>query len=480
MATGSRIHPVILSGGAGTRLWPVSRAIFPKQLMPLTGEQSLLQETAARVSDPARFAAPLVICNEDHRFMVAEQLQRVGLTTAAIMLEPAARNTAPATCVAALQLLEADPEALMLLLPSDHFIADRAGFLAAVEEAAAAAAEGWLVTFGITPDRPETGYGYIDRAEPLAEGSRCHRVARFVEKPDVATAEGYLAAGTFAWNSGMFLFSAARLVEEIARFAPEILTACRQALGAKRHDLDFLRLGEEAFKASPSISIDYAVMEKAERCAVVPVDIGWTDVGSWSALWEIAGQDEAANGLSGDVVAIDTKGSYLRSEGPLIATVGVEDLVVVATGDAVLVCPKDRAQDTKKIVERLDSKARDEHLLHKKVFRPWGAYEGLDEGEGFQVKRLTINPGASLSLQRHRHRAEHWVVVQGTAEVTRDDEVFTLGENQSTYIPVGAVHRLRNPGDKPLHIVEVQSGAYLGEDDIERFEDNYGRTGTTD
>lgn len=479
MANPSKIHPVILSGGAGTRLWPVSRAIFPKQLMPLTGEQSLLQETAARVSDPARFAAPLVICNEDHRFMVAEQLQRAGLSNAEIMLEPAARNTAPATCAAALRLLEADSEAVMMLLPSDHFIADLAGFLEATDAAAVAAAAGWLVTFGITPKRPETGYGYIDRGPALADAARCHEVARFVEKPDLATAEGYLAAGTFAWNSGMFLFSAARLIEEMARFAPEVLEACRRALADKRHDLDFLRLGETSFTESPSISIDYAVMEKAERCAVVPVDIGWTDVGSWTALWEISEQDESLNGLMGDVVAVDTRGSYLRSEGPLIATVGVEDLVVVATTDAVLVCPKDRAQDTKKIVARLDSKARNEHLHHKKVFRPWGSYEALDEGERFQVKRLIINPGASLSLQRHQHRAEHWVVVQGTAEVTRDSEIFTLTENQSTFIPLGAVHRLRNPGRVPLHIVEVQSGGYLGEDDIERFDDNYGRTGTT-
>ena len=479
MAKPTKIHPVILSGGAGTRLWPVSRAIFPKQLMPLTGEQSLLQETAARVSDPARFAAPLVICNEDHRFMVAEQLQRAGLSKAEIVLEPAARNTAPATCAAALRLLEADPEAVMMLLPSDHFIADLEGFLEAIDAAAVAAAAGWLVTFGIAPKRPETGYGYIDRGPALADAARCHQVARFVEKPDLATAEGYLAAGTFAWNSGMFLFSAARLIEEMERFEPEVLGACRRALADKRHDLDFLRLGEAAFKDSPSISIDYAVMERADRCAVVPVDIGWTDVGSWTALWEISEQDEGRNGLMGDVVAVDTRDSYLRSEGPLIATVGVEDLVVVATSDAVLVCPKDRAQDTKTIVARLDSKARDEHLHHKKVFRPWGSYEALDEGERFQVKRLIINPGDSLSLQRHQHRAEHWVVVQGTAEVTRDSEIFTLTENQSTFIPLGAVHRLKNPGKVPLHIVEVQSGGYLGEDDIERFEDNYGRSGTT-
>ena len=469
---------MILSGGAGTRLWPVSRAIFPKQLMPLTGEQSLLQETAARVSETGRFAPPLVICNEDHRFMVAEQLHRAGLNEAEIMLEPAARNTAPATCVAALHLLDRDPEAVMLLLPSDHFIADQPGFLAAVARAAAAAEAGWLVTFGVTPDRPETGYGYIDRAEALDGLAGCHRIARFVEKPDRVTAEGYLAAGSYAWNSGMFLFKAARLVEEMAVFAPDVLEACRAAIAEKHQDLDFIRLGEAAFTASPSISIDYAVMEKAERSAVVPVDIGWTDVGSWSALWEIADQDEARNGLSGDVVAVDTSGSYLRSEGPLIATVGVEDLVVVATSDAVLVCPKDRAQDTKKIVAQLDSKARDEHVHHKKVFRPWGSYEAMDEGERFQVKRLIINPGASLSLQRHWHRAEHWVVVQGTAEVTRDKEVFHLTENQSTFIPLGAIHRLRNPGKTPLHIVEVQSGSYLGEDDIERFEDNYGRAGT--
>jgi len=472
------IHPVILSGGAGTRLWPVSRAVFPKQLMALAGEQSLLQETAARFADPQRFAPPMVICNETHRFMVAEQLRQAVLPPGDIVLEPAARNTAPAACVAALRLLEADPEALLLLLPSDHFIADRAGFLAAVEQAAAAARDGWLVTFGVRPDRAETGYGYILQAEALAGCAGCHQVARFVEKPDRATAEGYLAEGGYAWNSGMFLFRAARLVEEMARLEPAVLAACRQALALKRHDLEFLRLDEAAFAASPSISIDYAVMERAERAAVVPVDIGWTDVGSWAALWEIAERDAAGNGLLGDVVAVDTRSSYLRSEGPLIATVGVEDLVVVATVDAVLVCPRARAQDAKKVVESLDGDARKEHVHHRRVYRPWGSYEAIDEGTGFQVKRLVINPGASLSLQRHRKRAEHWVVVQGTAEVTRDAEVFTLEANESTYIPLGAVHRLRNPGTAPLHIIEVQSGAYLGEDDIERFEDNYGRTGT--
>ncbi len=479
MSESARIYPVILSGGAGTRLWPVSRAVFPKQLMPLTGEESLLQETAARVADPAKFAPPLVVCNEEHRFMVAEQLRRASLPSSEILLEPAGRNTAPAACVAALHLLERDPEAVMILLPADHFVADVDRFLADVDRALAAARAGWLVTFGATPNRPETGYGYILQGDPLESLPGCHRVESFVEKPDLATAQRYLEAGGYAWNSGMFLLSAARLLQEMERFAPQVVTACRQALAGRRRDLDFVRLEQAAFEASPAISLDYAVMERAERSAVVPIDIGWTDVGSWAAMWEIADRDTAENGTLGDVVAIDTSGCYLRSEGPLIATVGVEDMVVIATSDAVLVCPRDRAQESKKVVESLAAKARSEHLHHTLVYRPWGSFEALDEGEGFQVKRLIVNPGASLSLQRHRQRAEHWVVVKGSAEVTRDGEIFTLLPNQSAFIPIGATHRLRNPVKVPLHIVEVQSGTYLGEDDIERFEDNYGRAQTT-
>jgi mannose-1-phosphate guanylyltransferase/mannose-6-phosphate isomerase len=474
LAATGKIHPVILSGGAGTRLWPLSRALYPKQFMALAGETSLLQQTAARVADPARFAAPLVVCNDEHRFLVAEQLRARGISASGILLEPVARNTAPAACVAALRLAEQDPGALMLLLPSDHYIADRDGFLQAVARAAGAAAEGWLVTFGVTPDRPETAYGYIRRAEALA-GHGCHRVARFVEKPDLKTAEGYLAGGDYVWNSGMFLFAAGRLLEEIARLEPDMLDACREALDKAAVDLDFLRLDPAGFARAPAASIDYAVMEKTDRAAVVPVEIGWTDVGSWDALWQVSATDEAGNALEGDTIAVDSRKTYLRSEGPLIAALGVENLIVVATADAVLVCPLDRAQDVRALVQRLDAAGRDEHQVHTKVYRPWGCYQGIDAGDGFQAKRLTIKPGASISLQRHRHRAEHWVVVQGVAEVTRDGEVFTLEANQSTYIPPGTKHRLKNPGHDTLHIVEVQSGDYLGEDDIERFEDLYGR-----
>ncbi len=470
-----KIHPVILSGGAGTRLWPLSRALYPKQLIALVGDTSLLQQTVARVTDPGRFAAPLVVGNDEHRFLVAEQLRTLDVRAADVLLEPVPRNTAPAACTAALRLAGHDPEALMLLLPSDHYIADPEGFLHAVDQAAAAAADGWLVTFGVTPDRPETGYGYIRSAEPLTGLDGCRRVARFVEKPDRETAEGYLASGGYAWNSGMFLFSAGRLLEETTRLAPAMVEACREALEAAVGDLDFLRLDAEAFARAPAVSIDVAVMEKTDRAAVVPVDIGWTDVGSWDALWQVAETDDDGNACEGDVVAVDSRRNYLHSDGRLLAVLGVEDLIVAVTADAVLVCPRARAQEVGGLVERLKAEGRSEPRAHARVHRPWGSYQGIDSGPGFQAKRLTVDPGASISLQRHRRRAEHWVVVRGTAEVTRDDEVFTLEANQSTYIPLGARHRLRNPGTEPLHIVEVQSGDYLGEDDIERFEDLYGR-----
>ena len=474
MATTGKIHPVILSGGAGTRLWPLSRALYPKQFMSMVGETSLLQQTAARVADPARFAPPLVVSNNEHRFLVAEQFRGQGISTDEILLEPVARNTAPAACVAAIRLAERDPDDLMLLLPSDHYIVDRDGFLDAVAQAAVAAAEGWLVTFGVPPERPETGYGYIRRGEALAVRG-CHRVARFVEKPDLETAKGYLAGGEYLWNSGMFLFAASRLLDEMARLQPDVLDACRGALDKATADLDFLRLDAAAFGAAPAASIDYAVMEKTDRAAVVPVEIGWTDVGSWDALWQVSATDATGNAQEGDTIVVDSRNTYLRSEGPLVAALGVENLIVVATADVVLVCPLDRAQDIRALVDRVAAAGRDEHRVHTKVYRPWGSYQGIDAGQGFQAKRLTIKPGASISLQRHRHRAEHWVVVQGIAEVTREGEVFTLCANQSTYIPPGSKHRLKNAGREALHIVEVQSGDYLGEDDIERFEDLYGR-----
>lgn len=467
------IIPVILSGGGGTRLWPMSRRAFPKQLLALGGERSLLQETLLR-ADGADFAPPLVICNEEYRFLIAQQAQDLGLR-GQVIIEPTGRNTAPAVAVAALHGGRDDADALLLILPSDHMIADVDGFRAMVARGARAAEAGWLVTFGVTPDRAETGYGYIKRAEALDAAPGCFRVERFVEKPDQETAEGYLASGDFAWNSGMFLVSARTLLDEMRRLEPAIVTACEAALAAADQDLDFLRLGAAEFSESPSISLDHAVMEKTERAAVVPADIGWSDIGSWDALWRMSASDGEGNTQVGDVLSIDSRGNYLHSEKQLLATLGVEDLAVVATSDAIMVCPRERSQEVRDLVALLDRGERAEAEHHRRVFRPWGSYESIDTDGGFQVKRLIVLPGASISLQRHRHRAEHWVVVQGTAEVTRDEEVFQLQVNQSAYIPIGAVHRLRNPGDQDLHIIEVQCGDYLGEDDIERFEDNYGR-----
>ncbi len=472
--TAVTIHPVILSGGGGTRLWPLSRAALPKQLIALTGETSLLQETMARVQG-APFAAPLVIGNQETRFLVAEQLREAGIAPVEMVLEPVGRNTAPAALVAALLLGEDNGDALILLLPSDHVIADTAGFRQAAEQAASAAKAGWLVTFGIAPDRAETGYGYIQRAEELDGSPGCFRVARFVEKPDAAAAEAYISSGEYAWNSGMFLFSARAMVEQMTKLAPDVVVAGRTAVERATRDLGFLRLDEEAFAASPSVSLDVAVMERTDRAAVLPVDIGWSDVGSWDALWHLCTLDGEDNAKVGDVLAVDTRGSYLHSEGRLLAALGLDGVVVVVTSDAVLICPRDRAQEVRDLVEQLDRAGRDERQHHRRVYRPWGSYQPTDSSEGFQVKRLILNPGASISLQRHRHRSEHWVVVRGTAEVTRGEEVFELRANESTHIPVGTVHRLRNPGEEPLHIVEVQCGDYLGEDDIERFEDVYGR-----
>ena len=480
MSPHPRIHPVILSGGSGTRLWPVSRQLYPKQLLPLIGEDSMLADTALRVGDSARFGPPTVICNEEHRFLVAEELrtagERTGQGSGRIVLEPVGRNTAPAAAAAAVHLAAQDPDALMLLLPSDHVIAAVDAFVHAVDRAAAAAGEGWLVTFGMSPTRAETGYGYIRQGDALDGLDGCRRVAEFVEKPDRATAERYLADGGYAWNSGMFLLPVRTLLAEMERLQPEALAAARGAVERAREDLDFLRLDTDAFQAAPSISIDNAVMEHTERAAVVPAEIGWSDVGSWASLWEIAAKDGDGNAVSGDVVTQDARNCLLRSDQHLLAAIGVEDLVVVAQDDAVLVVPRARAQDVGAFAKRLNADGRSEAELHSTVYRPWGSYQGIDLGERFQVKRLTVSPGSRLSLQSHRHRAEHWVVVEGVAEVTCDDEVFQLHPNQSTYIPLGAVHRLANPGAQPLHVIEVQSGDYLGEDDIERYEDVYGRS----
>ncbi len=469
------VHPVLLSGGSGTRLWPASRSLYPKQLLPLVGERTMLQETALRTAGEM-FAAPTVICNDAHRFVVAEQLHLVGLPPRRIILEPVGRNTAPAAALAALDLATAGPGALLLLLPSDHRIADRAAFHAAVDRAAAAARAGHLVTFGIHPERPETGYGYIRRAaDPLAGLDDVYAVDSFVEKPDQETAESYLASGAHVWNSGIFLFQVSAFLNEVERLRPDILDACRAALAGSRDDLDFLRLDEDAFAACPSDSIDYAVMERTRAAAVVPVDMGWSDVGSWNTLWEVSGKDAQGNVLKGDVTAIDAADSYIASDGPLVAALGVRDLVVVVNDDSVLVVPRGRAQEVKDIVADLKRRDRPQHVTHSTVFRPWGHYTGIDAGERFQVKQITVKPGARLSMQMHHHRAEHWIVVQGTAKVTRNGEAYLVFENESTYIPVGSSHSLENPGKVPLRLIEVQSGSYLGEDDIVRFDDIYGR-----
>lgn len=468
------LHPVILSGGVGSRLWPLSRSLFPKQLLALAGDHSLIQDTVLRAAGPA-FEEPLIVCNVEHRFLIAEQMRAAGQTPGAIVLEPMGRNTAPAAAVAALMLAEKDPDAILLLMPADHVVRDIDAFQRAADSAAAAAARGHLVTFGITPRGPETGYGYVQRGAPLSENGRTFAVRRFVEKPDAATAAGYIQAGDYYWNSGMFAFQASSFIAELERLEPAMVTSCRAAVRSGKQDLDFFRLEPAAFEACKSISIDYAVMEHTPKAAIVPVEMGWSDIGSWEALWDASDKDIGGNALKGDVLHHATRNSYLRSEGPLVAAVGVEDLVVVATKDAVLVSRKDASQDVKKIVEQLDQSGRELHVTHRKVFRPWGAYEGLDIGENFQVKRITVNPGAKLSLQMHHKRAEHWVVVSGVARVTRNEEVFTLRENESTFIPLGATHRLENIGSDPLHLIEVQSGHYLGEDDIVRFEDSYGR-----
>ena len=466
----SNLQVVLLSGGSGTRLWPLSREAYPKQFLPLAGEETMLQDTWRRVA-PLADGAPIVVANEEHRFLAAEQLRLAGVESAAIVLEPAGRNTAPAIAAAALQAIAGGDDRLLLVLPSDHVVRDVDAFQAAVRQAMPAAAQGALVTFGIVADTPETGFGYIQAG--AGEGVR--PVLRFVEKPDADTARGYLDSGDYYWNSGMFLFRASRYLEELERFQPEIVAAVRKAFDAAARDGDFVRLDKDAFAASPSDSIDYAVMESTDRAMVLPVDIGWNDVGSWSALWEVSKQDDDGNAGQGDVIAVDSRNSYAYSR-RLVALVGVDDLVVVETDDAVLVARKDRVQQVKEVVARLKADERSHAVLHREVHRPWGSYDSIDQDDGFQVKRIKVKPGGRLSLQSHKHRAEHWIVVRGTARVTRDNGVFELHANQSTYIPLGAKHRLENPGDEMLELIEVQSGDYLGEDDIVRYEDVYGRS----
>ncbi|MCO7472187.1 mannose-1-phosphate guanylyltransferase/mannose-6-phosphate isomerase [Stenotrophomonas maltophilia] len=466
----SNIQPVILSGGSGTRLWPLSREAYPKQFLPLAGELTMLQATWQRVA-PIASRGPLVVANEEHRFVAAEQLQQVGAEPAAIILEPVGRNTAPAIAVAALEATRDGADALLLVLPSDHVITDEAAFRTAVQAASIAAEADKLVTFGIVPTGPETGYGYIK----AADGHGVRAVERFVEKPDLDTATGYVTSGQYYWNSGMFLFKASRYLQELERFQPDMLAGSRQAWQQARRDSDFTRLDKEAFATVPSDSIDYAVMEKTADAVVIPLDAGWNDVGSWTALRDVSQQDGDGNAHQGDVIAIDCRNTYAYGE-RLVAMVGLDDVIVVETDDAVLVGKADRMQEVKTVVAKLKADGRSEATWHRKVYRPWGAYDSIDNGERFQVKRITVKPGGTLSLQMHHHRAEHWIVVSGTAEVTRGDEVILLSENQSTYIPLGVTHRLRNPGKLPLELIEVQSGSYLGEDDIVRFEDTYGRS----
>jgi mannose-1-phosphate guanylyltransferase/mannose-6-phosphate isomerase len=465
------IVPVILSGGAGTRLWPLSRAALPKQFLALAGEQSLIQQTVLRAR-AATSVAPMVVTGAEHRFLVAEQLRAIDAGTARIVLEPVARNTAPAVAVAALLAAAEAPDALLLVLAADHAITDIPGFAAAVATAAAAAAKGRLVTFGMQPGKPETGYGYIQPGQKLADG--VHEVAAFVEKPDAATAARYVAEG-FLWNSGNFLFPAALLLAELEAHAPAVLEAAKQATLSAKADADFVRLDEAAFAAAPSISIDYAVMEKTSVAAVVPATIGWSDIGSYDALWAIGKPDDSGNVATGDALVLDSRNCFVRSDGMLTAVVGIEDAVVVTTDDAVLVTTRARAQDVKKVVDALKERGRKEVREHRRVYRPWGFYEGLLQGERFQVKRIQVTPGAKLSLQKHFHRAEHWVVVKGTAIVTRDAETLMVRETESVYLPLGCVHRMENPGKIPLVLIEVQVGSYTGEDDIVRIEDTYGR-----
>ncbi|MCP9904134.1 mannose-1-phosphate guanylyltransferase/mannose-6-phosphate isomerase [Cyanobium sp. BA5m-21] len=474
----SALVPVILCGGTGTRLWPLSRASYPKQYWPLagTGEDTLLQQTQQRLAGLPGLGAPLLICNEDHRFIVAEQLRQIGVEPQAILLEPIGRNTAPAVAVAALQATAHGEDPLLLVLAADHVIRDAATFRATVTAGMAAAEAGQLVTFGIVPTAPETGYGYIEAAQSLLGANEPVPIARFVEKPDRATAEQFLATGRFTWNSGMFLFKASAILAELERLAPEVVSACRSSLEHDSADLDFLRLEREAFASCPSVALDVAVMERTDRGAVLPLEAGWSDVGSWSALWETADQDSDGNVLRGRVISEGSSNCYLRSEHRLVVGLGVEDLVVVETDDVVLVAHRDRAQEVKAIVGRLEREGAPESKAHRKIYRPWGSYDGVTEGERWQVKRIVVNPGASLSLQMHHHRAEHWIVVQGTAVVEKDGNLELVGENQSTYIPLGCRHRLSNPGKIPVELIEVQSGPYLGEDDIVRFEDRYGRS----
>lgn len=463
--------PVIMSGGSGTRLWPLSRKNKPKQFLNLFGTSSLFQNTLTRLEGVPALDAPIIVCNNDHRFMVAEQLHEINNTNATIILEPCARNTAPAIVVAALQAQSNGNDPLLLVLAADHVIHDQTAFHQAILKAKTAAEQGKLVTFGIIPTSPHTGFGYIEAQEK----DTLSQVTAFVEKPDADTAQRYLDSGNYYWNSGMFMFKASTIISELERFAPDMLSSCQQALAESKTDLDFIRLNQEQFEKCPSDSLDYAVMEKTDKAVVIPLDAGWSDVGSWPSLWENHQKDQQNNVIVGDSVIENVTNSYIHSEHRLVSVLGVDNLIVVDTPDAVMIASKDQAENIKSIVASLSKQNRDEATMHRKGYRPWGYYDSIDSGERFQVKRLSVNPGASLSLQLHHHRAEHWVVVKGIAEVTCGDKVVLLSENESTFIPVGVKHRLHNPGRVPVEIIEVQSGSYLGEDDIVRFDDVYNR-----
>ena len=470
------VFPVILSGGAGTRLWPLSREMYPKQLLALTSQYSMLQDTALRLAGIAGARPPIVVCNEAHRFTVAEQLRALDMVPSAILLEPAGRNTAPAVALAALKALELEADAIIVVAPADHVIRDARVFQQAAGVAAGLAENGKLVTFGIVAYAPETGYGYIRRGDGLGPA---FPVAKFIEKPPMEIAEQFVASGDYYWNSGMFVFKASRYLSELAAFAPDILEASTAAYRAAKVDLDFMRVDKAAFEACRGESIDYAVMERTREAVVLPLDAGWSDVGSWSSLFDALHSDEDGNVLQGDVLVHDTHDCYVHSTSRLVTAVGMDDHIIVETKDAVLVAPKGRVQDVKELVAALRKAGRSESAWHREVYRPWGSYDSIDDGDRFQVKRLTLKPGGMLSLQMHHHRAEHWIVVQGTARVTCGDKTFLLSENESTFVPIGATHRIENPGKVALHIVEVRSGTYLGEDDIVRYEDHYGREGTS-
>jgi len=464
--------PIILSGGSGTRLWPLSRKMYPKQFLSLLHDETMLQKTLSRL-DGLEHAAPIVVCNDEHRFIVAEQARQSGVEDLSIILEPFGRNTAPAIAVAALHALQHAQDPLLLVLSADHEIADEKAFCDAVRKAQPLAEAGKLVTFGIVPDHAATGYGYIKRGKPQDKG---YIVDDFVEKPGHATATEYLDSGDYYWNSGMFMFKAQAYLDELKKFNLDMVTHCEQAARKLTEDIGFLRLDADAFAKCKSDSIDYAVMEKTDLACVVPMDAGWSDIGSWASLWDHSNKDDAGNSTHGDVMTSETENSFVHAESRLVATVGVKDLVIVETQDAVLVADKNKSQEVKQIVERLKLEQREEEKFHRIVYRPWGSFDSVDAGEGYKVKRISVKPGARLSKQMHHHRAEHWVVVRGTARVFRDDEIFDLHENESVFIPLGATHYLENPGDGPLDIIEVQSGSYLGEDDIVRFDDIYGRS----